>query len=1037
MLVAQNRLSCASRRKTAGDAQTTSGEPAAKQEQGRGGDSVASPDPALVGGASAPPVVPPVVPPAKWDDELCGCRLCTVLCQLTPEELHVARSSFYLIRALLVVLDDHGVQVVYRDVAPALLTALSWPYSTWNKQCKLVMAAPLAVLTGLPPSTPEYILFGGNTRRILKRALARGTRASSVALFGSWLSGVKGALYPVDDAFIARGVADHLNAMNRDIPDLLPPKEDSPHAYPEPHALLRASVRLVVKEVWGGLAHRRSPPRRPPTVACSASFGASRRGGGQLSELQERQFPDLGSPATLQERRFDELLETLRCPEKNLQYYDGELRVPFPLESHELYSLYFSLDRDDPRRQEIYTCVRYHVSTRLQSVVDIGLRSMYEENRAPRMTAPFVSGDVRSMAQVVQPLSRAPAPRTYSRVCALPEPNKVRIVTPGFAETLYAASPYQRVLWDLMHVHPSLVLTGPHDLPSEVARLYRSRLRWLSSVDYSAATDGIPMGLTKSVAAQIRDLLSGVPDVDLAEFDRACADLQTTLVYETRQLPKGFRPAAPARLGRETLVLHNRVSRCYVVPQGAGQLMASKLSFPILCAINLATVVATRADGRLGGSPALGDDELFDTLVRLHADEPLFGADRELVNGDDLLVTFDTLADVRLQHAYAHMAGFTLSVGKSYVDERMGQINSTNFLPDDGQPSPRRGARPVHRTPVAAILGVGGVKYEKSGGMDADTGGVTSEITGPVEASWRILREARDPARMLARMITFRREHLDVLSRPPGSREDERLNLFVHPRLGGLGLALPPGFDFYVTDFQKRLAAHLCKRYRRPALVPPDDATRHFSVGSSGPPAEVWMRIQVAGQPYKGVSREYDLWRLPDAEFKPSDPRRGLSRAPPELWDEPELRGGFARTRRFLRKQKREDYSYPNFELLHNPDVHTYIWGTDPRRVLGTRVAGVSVDVVKLSQSLPRRPSLPPPASRPTRSEPFVYLRAHSRADPSCSSRRGTAVPPARPAATAGGSLEPELAPPALLRQTVVNPGWVASLDDLIGDVDD
>jgi hypothetical protein len=207
----------------------------------------------------------------------------------------------------------------------------------------------------------------------------------------------------------------------------------------------------------------------------------------------------------------------------------------------------------------------------------------------------------------------------------------------------------QKYLWRTLKDHPTFRLIAE---PVTAASLNEQLLvnsaegaKWLSG-DYSAATDNLRQQFSRTA------------------FDEICRVAKV--------------PAWLRRLGSKSLVGHtiqytdkvrgeNGKEKKVVtrVKQWNGQLMGSPLSFPILCLVNAAICsLAYKTEWEFCDVPL---DE-----------QPL------LINGDDCVMAFND----RQKHAWemiSSQAGLSPSIGKCYYSSRFLQINSENFILEDGK----------------------------------------------------------------------------------------------------------------------------------------------------------------------------------------------------------------------------------------------------------------------------------------------------------------------------------------------------------------
>lgn len=231
---------------------------------------------------------------------------------------------------------------------------------------------------------------------------------------------------------------------------------------------------------------------------------------------------------------------------------------------------------------------------------------------------------------------------------ALAEPLKIRVITKGppFVQTVL------RALWKFMHTtlrnHKTFKLIGqPVDefyLKDVLGNNLPEGQGYLSA-DYEAATDNLQSWASECVAETIADA------IDLSTIER--------------------------RLLKAALTQHRFAGR----PQTQGQLMGSIVSFPILCIVN-----ATVARWSL---------EVTHKRMFLLHDAPM------MVNGDDLALR--STPECRTNWAkISQFVGLKESVGKTYFSREFVNINSTNYLRDEVNPTIQYVRHPTRIAKVAA-----------------------------------------------------------------------------------------------------------------------------------------------------------------------------------------------------------------------------------------------------------------------------------------------------------------------------------------------
>jgi len=329
------------------------------------------------------------------------------------------------------------------------------------------------------------------------------------------------------------------------------------------------------------------------------------------------------------------------------------------------------------------------------------------------------------------------------------EPLKVRLITKGDSTIYWFSRFYQKHLWDYLQGFPQFALTGRpvqdedfHDLVSREKALGLSFTSWVSG-DYSAATDNLKIQYTKAAfeVALSRSHLDWKDEVLLRD-----------LLYEQRLYYKW-------REGKSV--------ETAIVEQKTGQLMGSTLSFPILCTVNFCCYWAAMEE-YLGREVSARDLPV-------------------LVNGDDILFrTDERLYPIWLR--WIDEAGFELSVGKNYVNDRFFTVNSEMHM--------WLGDRPVH------------IPYMNPGLLTGSSR-LNARESLQIAPIWdyynKVVPSARDPVRAHKRFLHYHRENVSKFT------NNGEYSLFLDPKFGGLGFELceplRPVVKF--TNFQRKFGTYL------------------------------------------------------------------------------------------------------------------------------------------------------------------------------------------------------------------------------------
>jgi hypothetical protein len=365
-----------------------------------------------------------------------------------------------------------------------------------------------------------------------------------------------------------------------------------------------------------------------------------------------------------------------------------------------------------------------------------------------------------------------------ARVAEVLEPLKVRLITAMDAVRGHVARPLQGSLWRFLRSSPVFRLIGEpisesiiHDLVAAHTKLGGSSSDDFVSGDYSAATDGLDIRLSKALLEVVLDHLHP-DDVPFRDFI-ASALLEQVLVYPSwTQLPP--------------------------VLQKNGQLMGSVLSFPFLCLANLFAYIMSLPDR----------DAILASRARMDALAVL-------INGDDILFRASDPLYKSWERETARV-GFTQSVGKNFRHARFFTVNS---VPIEWRPAPtpsqfwkgwswadmEESNIPFFVSQVPSIAIGGFLNVGLLTGQAKLTG---RQSLGALPLSgWHAgsVLSALNPAQAHKWFLKYHRR--EILSQTRfGSTT---LNLFAHPLLGGLGFLVPPGIEPRYSPEQRRLATAL------------------------------------------------------------------------------------------------------------------------------------------------------------------------------------------------------------------------------------
>jgi len=334
------------------------------------------------------------------------------------------------------------------------------------------------------------------------------------------------------------------------------------------------------------------------------------------------------------------------------------------------------------------------------------------------------------------------------------EPLKCRVITKGEAAPYFVAQTFQKGAWKALQDIPAMKLTG---CPVDASMLYGLETRtaalglpfdkWVSG-DYSAATDGLSLEVNQLCLNELLKAFQATPDE--AEICRK------VLGCHRVSYPERIRPDE----GNDGLEPFDMLN---------GQLMGSVLSFPVLCAVNLAAYWCALEEH---------------TGRRFRRDQlPV------LVNGDDILFKAD-FSFYETWKKWIARAGFTLSVGKNYISPNFITVNSESWI--------HRGGSDFRKLP---FLNTGLLLQEAEGPARVPLRKETAERPLIPKLQW-ILDNANNPARAFDRIKHYWRKSIAIHT------ENGRYNLCAPVELGGCGLRVPeqckPAVHF--TAFQQLLA---------------------------------------------------------------------------------------------------------------------------------------------------------------------------------------------------------------------------------------
>jgi len=341
------------------------------------------------------------------------------------------------------------------------------------------------------------------------------------------------------------------------------------------------------------------------------------------------------------------------------------------------------------------------------------------------------------------------------------EPLKCRVITKGESVPYFVSQTIQRAAWNAMQDMPAAKLTS---CPVDASMLYGIELmtndlllpfdQWVSG-DYSAATDGLSLQVNRSCLTEMMNAF-GTTD---QEKELCMKVLGPHKISYPDRLRNGKDD------GLEPFVMTN------------GQLMGSLLSFPVLCAINIAAYWCALEEytGRKFKKTEL----------------PV------LVNGDDIL--FKANKDFyEVWKKWITRAGFTLSLGKNYISPNFITVNSESWL--------HRGGSDFRKID---FLNNGLLLQEAQGPMKVPLRSCTAEkpLISKLEA---VINTSVDPARTFDRVKHHWKKSIAIWT------QNGKYNLCAPVEMGGCGLDIDPQVrpNVKFTEFQKLLAGAALNKFK-------------------------------------------------------------------------------------------------------------------------------------------------------------------------------------------------------------------------------
>lgn len=584
-----------------------------------------------------------------------------------------------------------------------------WPMAKLLRQ-ESMPEVPEGFEAALGGSTLHFPL-GGRARKHLRNLLAsRPGEVRSCRVMWAILQGVKRGTVEVPEDFISTTMAKHQLSMTQVLPEL---SDDDSERF-----------RLKFREIWRSSQTVRGADGRRYTA-----WGVNSR---------MRHFADLPPDAGYNACHESTRAQGGRC---------GWVR--------------------DTVIAEVYDLLGLEVEGHLWRMTEVRPGQVVEE-RLHRGFLPTVTRRLATKAALKQLKQLGGVCR--AAVAGILEPLKCRLITKGPGVVYWAASSFQRAMWERLQDWSCFRLTGRPlcasdlvDVDRRTRRLGLGFHKWVSG-DYSAATDGLSQAINRLCLEEA--IMAGGLSEGEAEVARA------VLGNHVIEYPEEFWPKLP--LGG-------------VINQTNGQLMGSVLSFPVLCAINVAAYWIALEE-HTGRSIALESLPV-------------------LVNGDDICFKADD-SFYAVWQKWTRTAGFTLSAGKNYISEHFATINSEGFVM-------RPGREPIKVDFLnTGLLYAGEASREvehdwRESGKRIKVGLRPENREMPFTAKVnRVIAESCDPQRTLLRVHEFYRQDIRFHT------HRGEINMHAAPELGGLGIILPKGSSTRFTPWQQKVAGYLRSRWK-------------------------------------------------------------------------------------------------------------------------------------------------------------------------------------------------------------------------------
>lgn len=507
----------------------------------------------------------------------------------------------------------------------------AWPQAKWLRND--VPERPAALLDA--PKSFGFPLRGLGLRHFRNLLESRTSEVRPGQVFLSILQGVKRGCAPVNQDFEIIACRKHKKALTQTIPadgiEAFESKFDAIWNDPAILALRKDPESLKRKRInlkCSGLEETDTPTKRLKNPSFHASIESKRSDGGRAANIQ----------GEIEKYWYGHRLDDYRahnCGDHFNFHFGGDdshylldmyedhgkviLRRGVPLPSYSqairLARLSMRPDPDEPTHQEVLASLN-------------AIKLLVCDDGLPDPEPEEIIDEYRLHL------------RAQVELCL--EPLKCRVITKGESFPYWVAQTYQKAMWQSLQHCPCFALTGQtvdashlQGLELQTKRLGLDFGKWVSG-DYSAATDGLSAAINQLC---VKSLLNSAHATE-AEKQICSAVLGNHEITYPKRLVD-----ADQDLGK--FEMKN------------GQLMGSILSFPVLCAINLASYWCAL--------------EEYTSCTYKKEELPC------LINGDDILFKSND-AFYTVWQKWITKAGFTLSVGKNYISPHFITVNSESWL---------------------------------------------------------------------------------------------------------------------------------------------------------------------------------------------------------------------------------------------------------------------------------------------------------------------------------------------------------------------